>query len=291
MIQFFKKKWTLIRRLALIGLLLGLVASWIEGGLLCAPANHPVVLPKDLSGAPVTFPSGSGAKISGWIIPGQTNRGVIVLMHGVRADKSTLLGRARFLSRAGYTVMLFDFQAHGESPGNVITFGYLESRDAVAAVQMVQKIFPGRPVGVIGISLGAAAAVLADPPLDVQAMVLEMMYPTIEEATKDRIEMRLGTPGRIISPLLTAQIPGRAGCKPQDLRPINQVAFIKVPKLFVAGTADRDTKFSEAQAIFTAAAEPKQFMPVEGAAHEDLHDFNKAQYEKTVLAFLDKYLK
>lgn len=291
MTQFLKKNWALIRRLVLLGLLLGLVASWVEGGLLCAPANHPVILPKDLAGAPVTFPSASGAKISGWIIPGQTNRGVIVLMHGVRADKSTLLGRARFLSQAGYTVMLFDFQAHGESTGNMITFGYLESRDAVAAVQLVQKIFPGRPVGVIGISLGAAAAVLADPPVDVQAMVLEMMYPTIEEATKDRIEIRLGSLGRILSPLLTAQIPRRAGCQPKDLRPINQVANIKVPKLFIAGTADQDTKFSEALALFAAAAEPKQFMSVEGAAHEDLHDFNKEAYQKTVLDFLDKYLK
>jgi alpha-beta hydrolase superfamily lysophospholipase len=173
----------------------------------------------------------------------------------------------------------------------VITFGFLESRDSQAAVEFVEKHFPGKPIGIIGISLGAAAAVLADPPLDVRAMVLEMMYPTIEEATKDRIEMRLGPPGRILSPLLTAQIPRRAGCQPEELRPIIQVAKIFVPKLFLAGTEDRDTKFSESQAIFAAAAEPKQFLPFEGACHEDLHDFAPGQYEKTVLEFLDSHLK
>jgi alpha-beta hydrolase superfamily lysophospholipase len=291
MIRFIKFHRVLIYRLTMAALLLGLVASWVEGGILCAPTNHPVALPADLDVKPVTFPSASGSTISGWLVEGTTNRGVIILQHGVRADKATLVSRARFLLSAGYAVLMFDFQAHGESPGNVITFGFLESRDSQAAVEFIQKRFPGKPIGIIGISLGAAAAVLAEPPVEVQAMVLEMIYPTIEDATKDRIEMRLGPPGRVLSPLLTAQIPRRAGCRPQDLRPIVQVAKIRVPKLFVAGTEDRDTKFSEAQAIFAAAAEPKQFLPMTGARHEDLHDFAPDQYEKTVLEFLNTYLK
>ena len=291
MTPFLKDNWLWVRRLALVLVLLGLVASWVEGGRLCAPTNHAVDRPKDLAVEPIKFPSASGATLSGWVVEGLTNRGVVVLMHGVRADKSTLVGRAKFLSRAGYAVLMFDFQAHGESPGSMITFGYLESRDAVASVQLVHKLFPGKPVGVIGISLGGAAAVLADPPLDVQAMVLEMMYPTIEEATKDRIEMRLGPLGRVLSPLLTAQIPGRAGCKPKDLRPIGQVANITVPKLFLAGTADRDTKFSEAQEIYAAAAGSKQIMPFDGAQHEDLLDFAPGRYQKAVLDFLGANMK
>ncbi|HEY2329799.1 MAG TPA: alpha/beta fold hydrolase [Verrucomicrobiae bacterium] len=291
MTRYFQNKWRLYGWLAYAALILGLVASWIEGGSLCAPANHPVALPKNLAVETATFPSASGATISAWLVEGRTNRGVVILQHGVRGDKSSLVARATFLSQAGYTVLLFDFQAHGESRGDVITFGYLESRDSQAAVDYVGKHFPGKPVAVIGVSLGAAAAVLADPPLEVQAMVLEMMYPTIEEATKDRIEMRLGPPGRILSPLLTAQIPRRAGCEPKDLRPIVQVARITVPKLFLAGTADRDTKFSEAQKIFAAAAGPKAFMAFDGARHEDLFNFAPEQYQKAVLDFLDKNLK
>ena len=284
-----RRHW--IYRLAVTALVLGLVASWVEGGRLCASTNHPVARPKDLAVEPVTFPSASGSTLSGWLVAGPTNRGVIILQHGVRADKSTLVGRAKFLTQAGYAVLMFDFQAHGESPGAMITFGFLESRDSQAAVQFARKRFPGKPVGVIGVSLGAAAAVLAQPPLDVQALVLEMMFPTIEDATKDRIEIRLGAAGRILSPLLTAQVSRRAGCQPEDLCPLVQVAKIPVAKLFIAGTEDRDTKFSEAQALFAAAAGPKQFLPVDGARHEDLHDFAPQPYEKTVLAFLESHLK
>jgi alpha-beta hydrolase superfamily lysophospholipase len=216
---------------------------------------------------------------------------VVILQHGIHADKSTLVERARMLVQNGYAVLMFDFQAHGESIGEQITFGYLESRDSQAAVEFVKQRFPGKPVAVIGVSLGAAAAVLAKPPLPVQALVLEMMYPTIEEATKDRIEMRLGPLGRCLSPLLTAQIPWHAGCHSEDLRPIIAVATISTPKLFIAGTADQNTKFSEAKDIFARAAAPKEFLPVEGAQHEDLCHYAPEFYKTNVLNFLNEHLK
>ena len=288
-------KWQRLRNKLLAGglsgLLLGLLAAWIVGGILCLPANHPVTAPKDLPLESVTFPSTSGTTIHGWLLSAATNYGVIVLQHGVRADRSTLVDRAKLFSQAGYAVLLFDFQAHGESRGNVITFGYLESRDAQAAVKYAKVRFPGQPVAVVGVSLGAAAAVLANPALDVQALVLEMMYPDIVTATKDRIEMRLGRPGRLLSPLLTCQIKLRTGCSPNELRPIDRVGKLTVPKLFLAGTEDHDTKFAEAQEIFAQAAEPKQFVPFNGARHVDLYACAPDQYHKLVLEFLADHLK
>jgi alpha-beta hydrolase superfamily lysophospholipase len=291
MIQFFQRKWKLICCLLFAGLVLGLAATWIFGSIYSAACNHPVALPQNLAVEQVTFPSESGATIHGWFVASQTNRGVVILQHGIHADKSTLVERARFLSQAGYAVLLFDFQAHGESIGKQITFGFLESRDSQAAVEFVKKRFPGKPIGVVGVSLGAAAEALANPPLDVQGMIFESMYPTIVEATKDRIEIRLGPLGRCLSPLLPDQIKLRAVCSADDLRPIVAVAKISVPKLFLAGTADRETKFKEAKEIFADAAEPKTFVPFEGARHEDLLDFSPEQYKKIVLKFLDENLK
>ena len=291
MIQFLTRKRKLIGCFLFAGLLLGLAASWIFGSVYSAACNHPVRLPQNLAVEQVAFSSKSGAIIHGWLVASETNRGVVILQHGLHADKSTLVERARFLSQAGYTVLLFDFQAQGESIGKQITFGFLESRDSQAAVEFVKKRFPGKPIGIIGVSLGAAAEALASPPLDVQAMVFESMYPTIVEATKDRIEIRLGPLGRCLSPLLTAQIGLRASCSTDDLRPIVSVAKISEPKLFLAGTADRETKFSETKEIFTSAAEPKMLVPFDGARHQDLLDFAPDLYKKSILAFLNKNLK
>ena len=108
---------------------------WFAGTMLSHSTNRKIGdLPSDLQGRSVEFPSASGSTIHGWWLAGQPGRGAIILMHGVRDSRLSLLDRARFLSAAGYAVLLFDFQAHGESIGEQITFGYLESRDAQAAV-------------------------------------------------------------------------------------------------------------------------------------------------------------
>jgi alpha-beta hydrolase superfamily lysophospholipase len=282
------RKW--LGRLALAGLVAGFAFTWLFGTWLCAPANRPIAAPADAAIEAVSFASGSGSTLHGWLAAPATNCGAVILLHGVRSDRRQLLSRVPFLLRAGYTVLLFDFQAHGESPGQHITYGHLESRDAQAAVAFVRQRFPGRPVGVIGTSLGGAAALLAQPPLDVQALVLESVFPTIVDAVKDRIEWVWCRPARLLSPLLTCQLKLRLGISPEALRPIDRAAEIPTPKLILHGTKDPRTKFAEAEEMFSRAAEPKEFVPVEGADHEDLHLFLGARYEPLILEFLRKHL-
>src|SRR5436309_3521044 len=147
-------KRKLVVLLALAALLIFFAGTWLAGSVLSAPAHQSIGdLPSDLAGRTVQFPSASGAMIHGWFIPGQKGAGAVVLMHGVRANRLSMLDRARFLSRAGYSVLLFDFQAHGESAGDHITFGYLESRDAQAAVNFLRANAPDEKIGVIGVSM------------------------------------------------------------------------------------------------------------------------------------------
>jgi dienelactone hydrolase len=54
-----------------------------------------------------------------------------------------------------------------------ITFGWKESRDVLAAVSFLHHVDPTARVGIIGSSLGGVAALLATPPLKVDALVLE----------------------------------------------------------------------------------------------------------------------
>jgi fermentation-respiration switch protein FrsA (DUF1100 family) len=281
------RRWKRLGTLAAAGLILGVMVVWLVGGLLVAPANHPVgAPPSGLVAENVEFPSASGSTIHGWFIVGQPGRGAVALMHGVHGDRLSLVARAKLLSSAGYSVLLFDFQAHGESPGKQITFGHLESRDATAAVNYLHQRLPGEKIGVIGISLGAASALLADPPLPVNALVLESSYPTIYQATEDRLAVRFGWPGRLLTPLLTCQLQPRLGIRLDDLKPIDRARTIAAPKFFIAGTTDRNTTIAEAQSLFAAAAEPKQSWWVDGAGHVDLYQFAGAEYERRVLGFL-----
>ena len=271
--------------------ILGVIFVWNIGSVLVAPSNCPIGNPPaSLPVQSVEFRSASGATLHGWLVAGQPGKGVIVLMHGIHANRLALTTRAQLLSHAGYSVLLFDFQGHGESAGTNITFGFLESRDATAAVNFVRKKFSGEKIGVIGVSLGAASALLAEPPLPVNALVLESSYPTIYQAVEDRLAIRFGVLGKLATPLLTCQLKPRLGIGLGDLKPIEHVRKIVTPKFFIAGTADRDTTLLESQALFDVAAEPKQLWLLEGAAHVDMLSFARAEYERRVLDFLAKNL-
>ena len=285
------RRWKIVGALCIATVILGIIFVWNIGGVLVAPSNRPIGNPPPgLPAQSVEFPSASGARLHGWLMAGQPGKGVIVLMHGIHANRLSLVARAKFLSRAGYAVLLFDFQGHGESLAKTITFGFLESRDATAAVNFIHEKFPGEKVGVLGISLGAASALLAEPPLPVSAMILESSFPTIYQATEDRLVMRFGGLGKLATPLLMCQLKPRLGIGVDDLKPIDRAAKITVPKFFIAGTADHDTTLPESQALFAAAAEPKELWLVDGAAHEDMHNFAKAEYERRILDFLAQKL-
>jgi fermentation-respiration switch protein FrsA (DUF1100 family) len=267
---------------AVIGV--GLLLSWPATGEIGAP-------PADLAAESVTMVSGSGATLRGWFLPGQPGGGGVVLMHGVRANRLSMVQRARMLRESGFAVLLFDFQAHGESSGRRITFGRLEALDAAAAVAFARERLPNEKIGAIGTSLGGAAALLGPTPLPVDALVLEAVYPDIGDATANRISAVLGAPiGSFVAPPLTRAfellLPPILGVAPGELRPIDHIADVVAPLLIASGTRDTRTTARETIAMFDRAHEPKSLWLVEGAGHVDLESYTPDAYRTHVLAFL-----
>jgi fermentation-respiration switch protein FrsA (DUF1100 family) len=246
--------------------------------------------PPDLQAETVTIPSRSGSRLAGWLCHAERPRGTVALMHGVRANRLSQVERARLFRAAGYDVLLFDFQAHGESPGGHITFGHLESRDAEAALGFLRARFPGRPLAAIGTSLGGASLALARHPLPLEALVLESVYPTIDEAVADRLAIRFGPLGPLLAPLLLLQIEPRLGVPKSVLRPIDHLADLGCPLLMLAGDADGHTTPEETKRLYAAARAPKELWLVPGAAHVDLERFAPEEYRRRVLGFLEKEL-
>jgi fermentation-respiration switch protein FrsA (DUF1100 family) len=268
------------------------VAVWSIGSVLVAASpgsvpNAALAIPHEA----VAFQSKSGSTLRGWLVPGEPERGSVVLMHGIRASRLSMVGRARFLWNAGYTVLLFDFQAHGESPGSVTTFGHLEARDARAAVDLLRRRSSGGPILAIGVSLGGVAAVLGEEPLQVEALVLEAVYPSIAAAAANRLNIRLGFLGRLLAPLLLLQLEPRLHIKEADLAPVEGIRRVTAPLLIVAGAIDRHTTLEDSKRLFAAAPDPKELWVIPGAAHVDFHAYVGSGYESKVLGFFRKYAK
>ncbi len=207
-----------------------------------------------------------------------------------------MVKRAQVLHAQGFAVLLFDFQAHGESPGKHITFGRLEAMDAAAAVRWVRDRLPQERVGVIGVSLGGAATLLGAEPLPVDALVLESVFPNIDAALVNRLRSRFGPVWGprvvpILAPLFTLLLPPILGVQTDELRPIERIGAVTAPVLVASGTADRGTTLAETETLFRKAPEPKRLWTVQGAGHVDLERYDPDPYWVVVLPFLTKYLR
>lgn len=189
----------------------------------------------------------------------------------------------------GYSTLLIDLQAHGESPGEAITAGYRERVNVISAIEWIKKRNPNHKIGVVGWSLGGAAALLAGPQ-EIDALVLELVYPTISEAVDNRIGKRLGPLKHVLTPILLAQLRPRIGISAADLRPIDRISEMTCPVLVVCGEHDLHTTLNESKRLFAAAPEPKQFVVFEGSAHQDLLRHNPMKYSDTIALFLDQHL-
>jgi fermentation-respiration switch protein FrsA (DUF1100 family) len=252
--------------------------------------------PPELRAEDVSITSASGATLRGWFIAGRPGGGAMVLMHGVRSNRLSMVNRARLLNAAGFSVLLFDFQAHGESTGDRITYGHFEGMDAQAAVSFMRRRLPGERVGALGASLGGASALLAPEPLPVDALVLESVYPDIDAAVGDRMRATLGPHlGPVLAPpllwLFMRLLPPVLGIDPAALRPIDRIARARTPILVASGAEDHFTTIAEATALFDRAPAPKSFWAVPGARHVDLERFDPAEYRRRVLPFLTQALQ
>jgi uncharacterized protein len=269
-----------------------LAGVWFAGSMLIAPTQGSVgTPPADLPAQAVVFPDASGRPVHGWFVAGVQGQGAVLLLHGVRADRRAMANRARFLHAAGYAVLLIDFQAAGESPGDAVTFGYREADDVKASLRYLHRRLPEERVGIIGTSMGGAATILAEPDVAADAVVLEQVYPTIRQATEDRLAIHLGPLGPSLAPLLLSTLHLRLGIYPDQLRPIDHIGHLAMPKLLIVGDRDRDTTIAESHAMFQAASEPKQLWVVHGARHVDLYGYVGDPYKTRVLDFFDTWLR
>lgn len=238
--------------------------------------------------------------MQGWWVPGRTGGGAVVLMHGVHGNRVGMVRRARMLQDQGCAVLMFDFQAHGESAGRRITFGKLEGLDAAAAVRFAHARAPGEHVAAVGISLGGAAALLGPTPLDVDVLVLESVYPTIDDALANRLHAALGPmlgslAVPVLAPLFKLLLPPILGVEPGELRPIDRIGLAGMPLLVASGTADDRTPLVEAQALFNRVPKrdsaPSLFWAVAGAGHVDLERHDPVGYRQVVLPFLLRHVQ
>ena len=137
------------------------------------PPRYPLNIPPSSYGLKfesVEFRTPDKIILSGWFIKSVSSmqyeagrkKPVIIICHGLGANKSDFTELSSYLSKSGYHVLLFDFRGHGESKGNSSSLGFLEQDDLRSAVEYVKSRADVDidKIGVYGFSLGAAVTIL-----------------------------------------------------------------------------------------------------------------------------------
>jgi alpha-beta hydrolase superfamily lysophospholipase len=234
-----------------------------------------------------------GVELRGWKIrPPSPNGDWMLLFHGVSDNRTGVLGQAEFLLRHGYSAVMMDSRAHGESGGDMATYGWKERHDTVAIVNALYSTEKVNHLYALGVSMGAAVALqsaIAEP--RIEGVVAEDPFACLREVSYDYAGLHfspflgetLFRPASIFSMEALAKT---GGFDPDDVSPEKAVAARPFPVLLICGTRDTTIPCRHAEQIYRAASGPKELWVVNGAQHASALGHAPAEYEKKVVRFL-----
>jgi dipeptidyl aminopeptidase/acylaminoacyl peptidase len=248
---------------------------------------------KGLSFEPVTFTSADGLRLTGWYIPSH-NEASIILCHGLGGNRADMLPQAVLLAKHGYGSLLFDFRAHGQSEGEMVTYGYAETDDVLAAVDHLlsrSDVDPQR-IGILGGSLGAATAIRAAArSTHLKAVVAESAFTSLEDEVASSFTIFSGLPAFPFAPLTVAFAQRQTGLHISEVRPIDDIPSIAPRPIFIIhGTGDDLIPAEQGLRLYEAAREPKELWMIDMMGHESAINLFPDEYEKRVIGFFYRAL-
>ena len=248
------------------------------------------ITPKDLSlpYKDIKFLAADGCLLSGWLILSPSAKGTIICCHGYPANKSDILPAIKFLYPE-FNHFLFDFRAHGDSQGRLVTFGLRESRDISGAIRYIKKSpeMKDLPLGIWGYSLGGAVAIKSSiQNKEIKAIVTDSTYADFPEMVYQYyggfgpFKYLAGFLPRFLSNFLI-----KGGLS--QLSPENIIGYVRCPILIMHSKDDPFVPARHAKRLYQRANEPKELLILEGISHGAVSNMN---YKEKVAAFFEKWL-
>ena len=244
----------------------------------------------------ISFAANDGVRLRGWLAIANLHAPTIILVHGFKGTRVSMLPWARFLYAAGYNVLLFDDRGCGQSDGWGIALGAREPDDVIGAVRYLQgrRDLTNKRYGALGVSLGAGIALLAaarEPAL--VAVVADSAWAD-ERPQLDR--MGSVPLGRFALPVLTyepALVDALTGARLEDASPkavIGQIAPRAVLLIHSADDQNNTTPLAGETRLYAAAGQPKQQWIAPSGGHAGALAAHPEEYQQRTLAFFAQYL-
>jgi len=205
---------------------------------------------------------GDGITLRGWHCTATgKRRGTVVYLHGIADNRGSSAGAVDRFTRKGFDVVAYDSRRHGDSAGDVCTYGFLEKRD----LRRVVDGLPPGPVVLMGTSLGAAVALQeAAGDRRVTAVIAAESFSDLRTVASERAPWFL--PATVIRKAFQVA-EQRGGFLVDAVSPMEAARAIRAPVLLIHGADDRETPSAHSQRIFENLAGPRRLLLVPGAGH------------------------
>ena len=239
---------------------------------------------------PVEITAHNGAKLFGRCYHTSDDAPVLIGFHGF---KSTALrdmsGAGKLARQMGMNAILVDQRSHGKSEGKTISFGIKERFDCLSWARYAAGRWPGRPIVLAGVSMGAATVLMAsdlDLPREVKGIIADCPYSDPSAIIKKVGRDSMGSASILLYPfiLLGARLYG--GFSLTAASPLKAVSRAKVPILLIHGEDDRFVPCDMSREIYDACAGAKTRVTIPGAPHAIAYVLDPDKYGQAVRRFL-----
>lgn len=241
-----------------------------QGSFIYYPDRQWMATPEQfgLSYESVTFRTTDGLTLSGWYVPAEKPRGVMLFFHGNAGNISHRMLSMQIFNRLHFDIFIFDYRGYGKSEGQPDEIGTYRDAEAAWYYLVRQRNIDPSMIVVFGRSLGAAIASYLAVKHTPRALIVESAFTSVPELAAR------------FYPFMPVRWLTRFQYATKD-----HLQKVTCPVLVVHSREDDIVPFGHGQALFQAARPPKDFLGISGS-HNDALWVTGRRYEQGLDRFL-----
>ncbi|WP_378956497.1 alpha/beta hydrolase [Pelosinus sp. sgz500959] len=248
----------------------------------------------------VSINSRLGYTLQGTYLPNPTpSNNTVIFVHGITGSRLMGLWYAPLYIKAGYNVLIYDSRASGESGGNSVSWGFYEKYDLDQWIDWVEQYHPKGKIGVHGVSMGAATALMHAEMNEmshrVNFYVADSSYSDLEELLTQQIDAAVSLHDPLWIKLLlrysSIMAKWQSGFRYEDVSPVRSVRHVTTPILYLHGDADVLVPVYMNEQLYTATKGYKEKYISSGDAHAMAIFNHKVEYQRRIMSFIDVALQ